>query len=249
MAAPRGVAAPEDADAAPYLDMLCVAASRVAPLSECGEHNRLLVEPLVMPALDHTGLRSVFEADGLCRAGQPDEGAGQDDLHGEHPLFYPDGRKKKNFRRNVRLALRQAEAAEADGYRCGALELDVGAPSRTSTIAEGLSLLDKQRAHATQRNPLRPSPKRRTGRRAPRNHSRSRSPSPSHSPGASCESGSVALIPRLEATQLGSSSSGSSSGSSLAPARRGGRSADKQLRNILGSIRREQQRIDALTLH
>jgi hypothetical protein len=122
---------------APYLDQLTVGSPGMAPLGACEEHSRLLLEPIAVPGLEHTGLRTAFEKAELDLAhlhlGHKSPGLARDGGHGkgdvaqqhverlrrwheqqeqqrdEYPLFYPDGSKKKNFREDVRHAFRQVE--------------------------------------------------------------------------------------------------------------------------------------------
>lgn len=67
-------------------------------VTKCDEHSRLVIEPLALPSLEHTGLRTALANTKVDTA----------DIKEEHPLFYPNGRKRKNFRAEVQQAFRKA---------------------------------------------------------------------------------------------------------------------------------------------
>ena len=89
--------APTSGDGAlPYMDVMTISSS-VQPVSKggvenaLGAHTKLLVEPVSVPKLEHTGLRTKLV--------EPQDSVGS--------YFYPNGTKKLAFRDTIRQKLRE----------------------------------------------------------------------------------------------------------------------------------------------
>lgn len=119
LAAMMGPASAAGSGVAPYLDAMHIRSSSMGAMS----HGELLVEPISVPSLQHTGIRTTLEKleNEINNAAQHGGGGLE-----ERPLFYPDGRKKKNLRVQVREALRRMDGTSA--------------PTSSSSVALALTL-------------------------------------------------------------------------------------------------------------
>lgn len=84
---------PEPPMPAPYLDVFTISSAQFPTAIDGGKnqesHSRLLVEPVTVPNLDHTGI-------------------GPNLKKRESPLFYPNGSRNCNLRDTIRTSLRES---------------------------------------------------------------------------------------------------------------------------------------------
>lgn len=276
---------------APYLDHMTVGSPGLEPLGACEEHSRLLLEPIAVPGLEHTGLRTAFEKAELDlaqlhlghkgEASPRGQGQGerrrQQQQRDEHPLFYPDGSKKKNFREDVRHAFRLVEsepwlrpsaAAAADSAGAAPAGDGIGESDRALVAREAERALAKRRRSAGVREPSRSlSPSAlvaRAGAGASSSCPSEAGAASAASAGAGppCGAGSAAGAGACAGAGTGATAAaGCAIGGSPSPRCKGAvrrdlhlyrappREADKKLREILARIRRDQQRIETLSLY
>ncbi|EQC26547.1 hypothetical protein SDRG_15639 [Saprolegnia diclina VS20] len=87
--------APKRRDHTPYLDVMTVQSRRYIAMGDAaqGEHLKLLVEPIHVPDLNHTGITRAVE--------------------GAPALFYPTGAKNVHFRQVIQASLAQSTDLES----------------------------------------------------------------------------------------------------------------------------------------
>lgn len=100
--------------AVPYLDIMVVNSAQYPKTfdgDDYGTHTRLLIEPISIPSLKHTGINLRPLPTELHRQ------------RAKVPLFYPDGGKSVQLRHNIRDTLKNPVNVRGSGAR-GAVDLD-----------------------------------------------------------------------------------------------------------------------------
>ena len=117
---------PEDGGAefvpTPYLDIMSVASKIHAHSKEASSYHRLFVEPLAIPDISHTGIKTI-----LIDAAEPQR------------ITYPNGRRRTNLQELMRAELRGAVYNSTEEFRAEDIDDKPGSANAVAASAMGFS--------------------------------------------------------------------------------------------------------------